>query len=134
MHTIIKIFCFFITITLTLNSCTSSPKNQAFLKNVVFIIVDTLSRDYLGVSGNSNSPSPNIDKLTRTGVVFKKAYSPTEPISSIGIFPSLLDFNSSDIPIFLDYKNKFQINNDSEKTKIERTPEEVDQLKSLGYL
>jgi len=102
MNIIVKYFCCFIVISLTLVSCTNSNKSEFPFKNVVFIIVDTLSTEDLGAYGNTNSPSPIIDKLAREGVLFKKAYSTsswTKPsIASLftGLMPSVHGVTSID--------------------------------------
>ena len=41
--------------------------------NLLFLLVDTLRADRLGVHGNEPSPSPNLDRLARSGLFFSKA-------------------------------------------------------------
>lgn len=43
--------------------------------NIVLITIDTLRRDCLGIHGNDRNISPNIDRLGRRGVIFRKAVS-----------------------------------------------------------
>ena len=43
--------------------------------NVVFIMVDTLRPDRLGVYGHTNPTSPNLDRYAATGMVFERAYA-----------------------------------------------------------
>ena len=49
--------------------------------NILFIICDTLRRDFLGCYGNEWIKTPNIDKLAEESVVFDTAY--------IGSFPTM---------------------------------------------
>lgn len=44
--------------------------------NIVFIVVDTLRADRLGVYGNPNRLSPNMDQIGREGVVFERCFAP----------------------------------------------------------
>ena len=44
-------------------------------KNVVFIVIDTLRADHLGVYGYERNTSPNIDRFAARGAVFDTAYS-----------------------------------------------------------
>ena len=53
------------------------------VKNVVFIMLDTLQYNYLGCYGNTKVKTPNLDRFARNGVVFENAYSeglPTVPV------------------------------------------------------
>lgn len=53
------------------------------VKNVVFIMLDTLQFNYLGCYGNDKVKTPNLDRFARNGVVFENAYSeglPTVPV------------------------------------------------------
>jgi len=43
------------------------------IKNVLFIILDALRADHLGIYGYHRNTSPNIDRLGRKGVVFDRA-------------------------------------------------------------
>ncbi len=43
--------------------------------NVVFIMVDTLRPDRLGIYGHHNATSPNLDRYAQTGMVFERAYA-----------------------------------------------------------
>ncbi len=49
--------------------------SNARAKNLLFLCVDTLRADHLGAYGASPSPSPAIDELARTGIVFERAYA-----------------------------------------------------------
>jgi len=61
--------------------------------NVIFIVVDALRFDHLGISGYSRNTSPNIDKIARESVFFSNAIttipSTTPSISSMmtGLYP-----------------------------------------------
>jgi len=48
---------------------------------IVFIICDTLRRDFLGAYGNGWIRTPNLDALAEESVVFDEAY--------IGSFPTM---------------------------------------------
>lgn len=53
------------------------------IKNVVFIMLDTLQFNYLGCYGNAQVKTPNMDRLARQGFLFENAYSeglPTIPV------------------------------------------------------
>ena len=50
-------------------------KEKRSVKNVVFIMLDTLQFNYLGCYGNTWVKTPNIDRLARNGVLFENAYS-----------------------------------------------------------
>ena len=53
------------------------------IKNVVFIMLDTLQFNYLGCYGNKKVKTPNFDRFARNGVLFENAYSeglPTVPL------------------------------------------------------
>lgn len=68
-------------------------KKSTKLNKVIFIIADTLRAKNVGIYGRNPSPTPNIDKLGKEGVVFLNAYSTitaTDPsITSImsGLYP-----------------------------------------------
>lgn len=53
------------------------------VKNIVFIMLDTLQYNYLGCYGNTKVKTPNLDRFARNGFVFENAYSeglPTVPV------------------------------------------------------
>ena len=53
------------------------------IKNVIFIMLDTLQFNYLGCYGNTNVKTPNLDRFARQGFLFENAYSeglPTIPV------------------------------------------------------
>lgn len=61
--------------------------------NIVFIIIDAIRPDHLGINGYKRNTSPNIDKLAKNGIFFSNTYAPlpnSEPsITSMltGIYP-----------------------------------------------
>src|SRR5713226_178997 len=61
---------------------------QAEAPNIVFITVDTTRADRMGVLGNTQGLTPNLDLLARQGVVFERADSqaPLTPVSPATIF------------------------------------------------
>ena len=53
------------------------------IKNVIFIMLDTLQFNYLGCYGNTNVKTPNLDRFARQGFLFENVYSeglPTIPV------------------------------------------------------
>ena len=53
------------------------------IKNVIFIMLDTLQFNYLGCYGNTKVKTPNLDRFARQGFLFENAYSeglPTIPV------------------------------------------------------
>lgn len=46
-------------------------------RNVVLFLVDTMRPDFLGCYGQDPSPSPTIDRLAETALVFENAYAPS---------------------------------------------------------
>ena len=62
--------------------------------NIFLILIDTLRADHLGCYGYKRSTSPNIDRLAKEGVLFKKAISttpwtdPTVLALFTGLYPS----------------------------------------------
>ena len=61
--------------------------------NVVFIVIDTLRADHLGVYGYSRNTSPNIDQFAKDAIVFKNAIAqsswtpPTVASLLTGLYP-----------------------------------------------
>ena len=43
-------------------------------KNVIVVMLDTLSADYMGCYGNEWIKTPNMDRLAREGVLFENNY------------------------------------------------------------
>jgi len=57
--------------------------DRSKIKNVVFIMLDTLQFNYLGCYGNDTVKTPNLDRFARQSVLFENAYSegvPTIPV------------------------------------------------------
>jgi arylsulfatase A-like enzyme len=57
--------------------------DKSKIKNVVFIMLDTLQFNYLGCYGNETVKTPNFDSFARQAVLFENAYSeglPTIPV------------------------------------------------------
>ncbi len=44
-------------------------------KNVVLVMVESLSADYLGIYGNQHDLTPNLDRLAKESLVFDRAYA-----------------------------------------------------------
>ena len=49
------------------------------IKNVIFIMLDTLQFNYLGCYGNTKVKTPNLDRFARQGFLFENAYSGASP-------------------------------------------------------
>ncbi|HKL20814.1 MAG TPA: sulfatase-like hydrolase/transferase, partial [Tichowtungia sp.] len=62
-----KIYCLFIAAAL---SAAASPK-----PNVLFILVDDLGIQDLGIEGSTFYETPNVDKLARSGMRFTAGYA-----------------------------------------------------------
>ena len=63
--------------------------------NVVLITIDTLRADHLSCYGYGRNTSPNIDRITETGIIFNKAIAPsswTAP-SMVSLFTSVYPVN-----------------------------------------
>jgi arylsulfatase A-like enzyme len=65
-------------------------RSAAESPNVLLIVIDTLRADHLGCYGYDRDTSPNIDRLSETGVLFENAYcqSPVTSPSVASIFTS----------------------------------------------
>lgn len=87
-----------IILTLLLNNQQDNreiPKHNKF-PNIIIMSIDTLRRDYLSCYNNYNAKTPNIDYITRDGVIFDQARSAsswtTPSFSSIvsSLYPSAI--------------------------------------------
>lgn len=69
---------------------TSRPARPVFDGNVLLICIDTLRADKLGVLGNRDGLTPNLDRLARRGVLFTRVFAqgPNTPQSFPAIFTS----------------------------------------------
>ncbi len=67
-----------------------APKTMSASPNIVFILVDTLRRDHLGVYGYGQDTSPNIDALAKSSTVFSQgvAQAPSTKPSVASMFTS----------------------------------------------
>lgn len=54
-----------------------APASGASGPNVLFITIDTLRRDHVGVYGSELARTPNIDKIGEEGIIFDDAITPT---------------------------------------------------------
>jgi N-acetylglucosamine-6-sulfatase len=70
-----------------------APANSQRRPNVVFILVDDLRWDELGISGHPFVKTPNIDRIGREGAVFRNAFM-TTPLCS----PSRASFLTGQYP------------------------------------
>ena len=53
--------------------------------NIVFILIDDLRWDELGIAGHPYIKTPNIDRIGREGALFRNAFMTTPLCSPIGI-------------------------------------------------
>lgn len=64
-----------LTVLLAISSlATAAPKQNAAIRNVLFIVSDDLKASVLGCYGDRFCETPNIDRLASEGVVFERAY------------------------------------------------------------
>lgn len=85
------------------SSASSQPTSQkTFEGNVLLVCVDTLRADKLGVMGNQASLTPNLDRLARGGVLFRRAY--TQAANTPQSFPSIF---TSLYPTRIPFRKRF---------------------------
>ncbi|HDL64772.1 MAG TPA: hypothetical protein ENH12_05220, partial [Proteobacteria bacterium] len=60
-------------IAIPVYSSVANKRPSANIKNVIFIILDALRADHLGIYGYHRNTSPNIDKIAGKGLVFDRA-------------------------------------------------------------
>ena len=65
----------------TANSQQQQQQQQQRRPNIVFILIDDLRWDDLGISGHPFIKTPNIDRIGREGVTFRNAFM-TTPLCS----------------------------------------------------
>lgn len=53
----------------------TASKAAEIRRNVVFVVVESLSAEYLGVFGNKNNITPNLDKIAGEGMLFSNLYA-----------------------------------------------------------
>jgi N-acetylglucosamine-6-sulfatase len=87
---------------LFLFGCKNSKESRQQLPNIIFILVDDMRWDQLGISGHPFIQTPNIDRIGKEGVIFTNAFVCT-PLCS----PSRASFLTGQYP----HKNRI-INND----------------------
>ena len=84
-----------IFVCLILISCKKSIENQT--PNVIIIIADDLGWSQIGCYGSNFYETPNIDKLSKSGIRFSNAYSaasicsPTRAAIMTGKYPARID-------------------------------------------
>ena len=68
----------------------AKPKRPAFTGNILLLCIDTLRADKLGVLGNPDGLTPNLDRLAKQGTLFSGAFAqgPNTPQSFPSIFTS----------------------------------------------
>lgn len=65
----------------TVSSQGAAPRSPAMRPNIVFILVDDLRWDELGIAGHPFLKTPNIDRIGHEGARFRNAFM-TTPLSS----------------------------------------------------
>lgn len=95
--------------------------------NVLFIVVDTLRADALGVYGQALPTSPNIDALARRGVVFDRAWT-----QYTWTIPSFISYMSSRFARTHGWEPQMGKLSDYEVLD-ERAPMLAEVLKGAGY-
>lgn len=85
---------FLIFLVILLNSC--SPKEKSFTRpNIVFIMTDDHAYQAISAYGSNLMETPNIDKLSKEGMLFNRAYvtnsicSPSRAVALTGKFSHL---------------------------------------------
>src|SRR3989344_935798 len=102
--------------------------------NLIFIVIDSLRSDHLGILGYKRDTSPNIDKLARDGVLFSSSI-PTSPRTSPSVGSILTGIYPHSHGLRLEGKNKSKfesINVIDQLNKNTATIQEI--LKSHGYV
>lgn len=85
--------CFLASSSLSGTPQFSSAKNPTVRPNIVFILVDDLRWDELGIAGHPYLKTPNIDGIARDGAMFRNAFL-TGPLCS----PSRASFLTGQYP------------------------------------
>jgi len=52
-----------------------NPTGKELHKNVILVVMESLSADYMGVFGNTENLTPNLDRLAREGLSFSDLYA-----------------------------------------------------------
>lgn len=87
--------CFLLSSTLSATRQFSSAKTTTVRPNIVFILVDDLRWDELGIAGHPYLKTPNIDRIGREGAMFRNAFlvaplcSPSRASFLTGQYPHL---------------------------------------------
>ena len=96
------LYLILIFLSLTVLSCTKHASTSHRLPNIIFILVDDMRWDQMGISGHPFARTPNIDRIGKEGVMFTNAFVCT-PLCS----PSRASFLTGQYP----HKHRI-INND----------------------
>ncbi len=73
--------CGFLTIHLSVNGQVPSSRATSTRPNIVFILVDDLRWDEIGIAGHPYLNTPNIDRIGKEGAMFRNAFL-TDPLCS----------------------------------------------------
>ncbi len=90
-------FSIFLICCLTLGSCQLFKSKKP---NVIFLMLDTLRADHLGIYGYERNTSPNIDQFARENLLFKNAITavPWTPPSVAGMLSGLYPTSHNFMP------------------------------------
>ena len=69
----VRVFHILLT-SLTIVACLQPVLSAGQRPNIVFLLADDMNRDTWGVYGNKDCKTPNIDRLTKDGMTFNRAY------------------------------------------------------------
>jgi N-acetylglucosamine-6-sulfatase len=72
---------FAIALVILVSGLAQSDQSRQLRPNIVFILIDDLRWDELGITGHSYTKTPNIDRIAREGALFRNAFV-TTPLCS----------------------------------------------------
>lgn len=97
-------------------------------KKIIFIIADTLRTKNIGAYGRQPSPTPSIDKLAQSGVIFTNAYC-----SITKTDPSITSIMSGKYPASIGLVNHAENINPLEEINVDKTQLLSEILKHNGF-
>ncbi len=98
------------------------------IKRVIFILADTLRAKHVGLYGKNPSPTPNIDRLGKKGVVFTNTYC-----SSTCTDPSITSIMAGKYPLSVQLVNHGRYVTLDEEEQVAKVPLLPEILKSHRY-
>ena len=101
--------------------------------NVIFIVVDSLRADHLGINGYKRDTSPNIDRLAKEGIFFSTAI-PTAPRTSPSVGSILTGLYPHSHGLRLEGKTQAKVNSINTSDRLSPNTATIQEiLKSHGY-